>query len=139
MAIAALTSLVMVVFMGSYHTGAGIFAFGAYLIVGVFIPLWNGRRGGNAGMEFRTKFGELNSFVLDSLRGLDETIQYGQGKIREAQMEEKSEELTIKQKKAKPYGRRTEIRHKSGDPSGILWDAVFSLNLYGKDAMGLTE
>ena len=32
-------------------------------------------------MEFRAKFGELNSYVLDSLRGLDETIQYGQGKI----------------------------------------------------------
>ena len=30
-------------------------------------------------MEFRTGFGELNSFVLDSLRGLDETIQYRQG------------------------------------------------------------
>lgn len=31
------------------------------------------------GMEFRTRFGDLNSFVLDSLRGLDETIQYGCG------------------------------------------------------------
>ena len=44
-------------------------------------------------MEFRAKFGELNSYVLDSLRGLDETIQYGQGKNRERQMEEKSAEL----------------------------------------------
>lgn len=135
-AIAALTSLVMVVFMGSYHTGAGIFALGAYLIVGVFIPLWNGRRGGNAGMEFRTKFGELNSFVLDSLRGLDETIQYGQGKIREAQMEEKSEELTIKQKKLS----RMEGGQRSVTNLAILLASFgmlfFSLNLYGKDAMG---
>ena len=29
-------------------------------------------------MEFRTKLGDLNSYVLDSLRGLEETIQYGQ-------------------------------------------------------------
>lgn len=31
-------------------------------------------------MEFRSGFGKLNSFVLESLRGIDETIQYGQGK-----------------------------------------------------------
>ena len=43
----------------------------AYLIVGVVIPMWNGKRGSQKGMEFRTNFGELNSFVLDSLRGLD--------------------------------------------------------------------
>ena len=98
-AIAALTSFMMVFFMGSYHVGAGIFALCAYLIVGIFIPLWNGSRGGNTGMEFRAKFGELNSYVLDSLRGLDETIQYGQGKNRERQMEEKSAELIKKQKK----------------------------------------
>lgn len=98
-AIGTLTSLIMVVFIGSYHWGAGIFALTAYLIVGVVIPLWNGHRGGGSGMEFRTKFGELNSFVLDSLRGLDETIQYEQGKKRERRMEEQSAELAEMQKK----------------------------------------
>lgn len=44
-------------------------------------------------MEFRTAFGELNSFVLDSLRGLDETIQYGQGEARKKQMTTRSGEL----------------------------------------------
>ena len=78
-AIATLTSLVMVVFIGRYHWLAGLLALAAYLIVGVVIPMWNGRRGSQMGMEFRTNFGELNSFVLDSLRGLDETIQYDQG------------------------------------------------------------
>lgn len=97
-AIAFLTSLVMVFFIGSYHIGAGIFALAAYMAVGVLIPLWNGRRGGARGMEFRTKFGDLNSFVLDSLRGLDETIQYGQGENRKAQMDERSRELGEMQK-----------------------------------------
>ena len=75
-AIATLTSLVMVIFIGRYHWLAGILALAAYMIVGIVIPMWNGRRGSQMGMEFRTNFGELNSFVLDSLRGLDETIQY---------------------------------------------------------------
>ncbi len=92
-AIAFLTSLIMVIFMGSYHPGAGLLAMAAYLIVGVVIPVWNGRCSSQIGMAFRTGFGELNSFVLDSLRGIDETIQYGQGEKRKKQMAEHSVEL----------------------------------------------
>ena len=92
-AIATLTSIIMVIFIGRYHWLAGVLALAAYLIVGVVIPMWNGRRGSRKGMEFRTSFGELNSFVLDSLRGLDETIQYGQGEKRKEQMSERSKNL----------------------------------------------
>lgn len=135
-AIAVLTSLIMVIFIGSYHVGAGIFALCAYLIVGVFVPLWNGHRGGSVGMKFRTKFGELNSFVLDSLRGLDETIQYGQGKKREDQMEEKSADLTEMQKKLS----RMEGGQRSVTNLAILLASFgmlfFTLYLYGKQAVG---
>ena len=92
-AIATLTSVIMVIFIGRYHWLAGLLALTAYLIVGVAIPMWNGKRGSQKGMEFRTSFGELNSFVLDSLRGLDETIQYGQGEKRKKQMSERSKNL----------------------------------------------
>ena len=92
-AIATLTSIIMVIFIGRYHWLAGVLALVAYLIVGVAIPMWNGKRGSQKGMEFRTNFGELNSFVLDSLRGLDETIQYGQGEQRKEQMTERSKNL----------------------------------------------
>ncbi len=92
-AIATQTSIIMVIFIGRYHWLAGVLALAAYLIVGVAIPMWNGKRGSQKGMEFRTNFGELNSFVLDSLRGLDETIQYGQGEKRKEQMSERSKNL----------------------------------------------
>ena len=92
-AIATLTSVIMVIFIGRYHVLAGVLALAAYLIVGVAIPMWNGKRGSQKGMEFRTEFGELNSFVLDSLRGLDETIQYNQGEKRKGQMSERSRKL----------------------------------------------
>ena len=92
-AIATLTSIIMVIFIGRYHWLAGLLALAAYLIVGVAIPMWNGKRGSQKGMEFRTNFGELNSFVLDSLRGLDETIQYGQGEKRREQMSKQSKNL----------------------------------------------
>ena len=92
-AIATLTSVIMVIFIGRYHMLAGVLALAAYLIVGVAIPMWNGKRGSQKGMEFRTEFGELNSFVLDSLRGLDETIQDNQGEKRKGQMSERSRKL----------------------------------------------
>ena len=104
-AIATLTSLVMVVFIGRYHWLAGILALIAYLIVGVVIPMWNGKCGSQMGMEFRTNFGELNSFVLDSLRGLDETTQYDQGEKRKEQMSERSRSLAgIQEKLSKMEG-----------------------------------
>lgn len=92
-AIALLTSLIMVVFIGHYHILAGLLALVAYIVVGVVIPIINGKLGSEEGMAFRTRFGELNSFVLDSLRGLDETIQYGQGKKRKQEISERSKDL----------------------------------------------
>lgn len=100
-AIAVLTSLIMEIFFFRYHVLIGLFALIGYLAIGAFVPMWNSRRGSEKGMEFRTRFGDLNSFVLDSLRGLDETIQYGCGEKREAQMEQKSIELDAKQKEMK--------------------------------------
>jgi len=100
-AIAVLTSLIMEIFFFRYHVLIGLFALVGYLAIGVLMPMWNSRRGSEKGMEFRTRFGDLNSFVLNSLRGLDETIQYGCGEKREAQMEQKSIELDAKQKEMK--------------------------------------
>lgn len=91
--IAVLTSLIMVFYIGTYHAMAGILAAAAYITVGLALPLWNGKRGGRLGMKFRNEFGDLNSFVLDSLRGLEETIQYGQGQQRSCEMEARSREL----------------------------------------------
>ena len=100
-AIAFLTSLIMEIFFFRYHVLIGLFALVGYLAIGVLMPMWNSRRGSEKGMEFRTRFGDLNSFVLDSLRGLDETIQYGCGEKRKEQMERKSVELDAKQKEMK--------------------------------------
>lgn len=98
-AIAVLTSFIMICFISSQYPAAGVIALLGYLTVGAWIPLWNGKRGAAEGMVFRNSFGELNSFILDSLRGLDETIQYDQGDERMVQMNERSWELGKIQKK----------------------------------------
>lgn len=95
--IAFLTSLFMVLFIGHYHYLAGLLALIAYIIVGVIIPVINGKLGSAEGMTFRNNFGELNSFVLDSLRGLDETIQYNQGEERKQEIIERCKQLAKQQ------------------------------------------
>lgn len=135
-AIATLTSLIMVLFIGNYHWAAGLFALAAYLIVGVVIPMWNGKRGSQMGMEFRTNFGELNSFVLDSLRGLDETIQYGQGEQRKEQMSERSRNLAQMQESLS----KMEGAQRSFTNMVILLASfgmlALTISLYGKGAVG---
>jgi len=99
--IAALFSIVMVAFIGSYHAALGILAAVAYIVVGVVIPLVTSKISGDDGMKFRSKSGELAGFVLDSLRGLSETLQYGQGEKRMAQMNAKTDALSKDEERMK--------------------------------------
>lgn len=100
-AIALLFTVILCLFIGSFHWALGLLALAAYLVVGLLIPWITSRLSGEDGMKFRTKSGQLSSFVLDSLRGLWETIQYGQGSRRLAEMEEKTQELSAEEKRMK--------------------------------------
>lgn len=97
--IAILTSFIMVVFIGHYSLPAAVLALCGYFTVGLLLPVWNAKRGSQKGMNYRTTFGEMNSMVLDNLKGLSETIQYGMGDRMKQNMREKSAELGKQQEK----------------------------------------
>ena len=99
--IAVLFCGVMVAFIGSYHIALGILALAAYVVVGLVIPLVTSKLSGDTGMQFRSRSGELAGFVLDSLRGLSETLQYGQGEKRLAQMNRQTDELSQTEERMK--------------------------------------
>ena len=99
--IAALFSVIMVGFIGSHHIALGALALIAYVTVGIVMPLLTSKYSGAAGMEFRSKSGELSGFVLDSLRGLSETLQFGQGENRLYKMNAMTDELAIHEEKMK--------------------------------------
>ena len=84
-------------FLGSYHPVLGILAFASFLIVGVFIPMAVSKLNGWAGIRFRTMSGDLSSFVLDSLRGLPEILQYHAGDRRRKEMSERTEALSAEE------------------------------------------
>ncbi len=107
-AIAVLFTAVMVCFIGSYHVALGILALAAYVTVGVIIPIVTSKLSGDDGIHFRTKSGALSGFVLDSLRGLTETIQYGQGEKRLADMNAQTDHLSHDEERMKrTTGRNT--------------------------------
>ena len=108
--IAFLFCVVMAAFIGTYHWALGLLALAAYVTVGVVIPLVTSRLSGDDGIRFRTKSGQLSGFVLDSLRGLSETIQYGQGEKRMAEMNGQTDELSKDEERMKrTAGRNTAV------------------------------
>lgn len=108
--IAFLFTIIMCLFIGSFHPVFGLIALCAYLVVGIVIPLIMSRLGGDDGMKFRGMSGELSSFVLESLRGLDEIIQFGQGKRRVEEMNNRSDVLAADEKRMKNNsGRNTAV------------------------------
>jgi ATP-binding cassette subfamily C protein len=99
--IALLFTVIMCLFIGSFHWGLGVLALVAYAVVGVVIPFLMSRASGDVGMKVRSGSGELSSFVLDSLRGLSETQQYGQGEKRMKQMNQRTDELSLSEERLK--------------------------------------
>ena len=100
-AIALLFSLILCGFVGSYHWSLGLLSAFAYITVGIIIPVVSSKLSGNTGMDFRNKSGELSTFVLDSMRGISETIQYSQGERRLKEMNSRSDALSSDEKKMK--------------------------------------
>lgn len=100
-AIALLFTVIMCLFIGSFNALLGLLALAAYLIVGLLIPLVVSGLSGDNGLRYRAGAGELSAFVLDSLRGLSETLQYNQGAKRLGEMNARSDALSADEEKMK--------------------------------------
>jgi ATP-binding cassette subfamily C protein len=89
--IAFITSVIMTIFLGAI-------ALVAYFIVGVIIPVWSSNQGDETGQQYRDELGDLNSYFLSSIRGINDIIQYGVGKERLDEINRRTDELETKQK-----------------------------------------
>ena len=96
--IAFITSVIMTIFIGSHNIFLGAIALVAYFIVGVIIPVWSSNQGDETGQQYRDELGDLNSYFLSSIRGINDIIQYGVGKERLDEINRRTDELETKQK-----------------------------------------
>ena len=135
-AIALLFTVILCLFIGSYHWALGLLALASYLTVGIAVPLAVSKASGDNGLRFRTKSGELSAFLLDSLRGLPELLQYGQGENRLASLNDQTDALSGDEARMK------RIAGRNSAVTGLvilLFDLAMlftSVLLYGKGAVG---
>lgn len=80
----AITYLIfMEVFIGSFSIYQAILAFLAYASLGILAPLIISRKNSSLGLDLRNKTGDLNSFVLETIRNMEEVKQFD---LRERQV-----------------------------------------------------
>lgn len=134
--IAFLTSLVMLIFIGRYSIWLSLVALVAYITVGVIIPLMSSKFNKNAGMTYREKSGALSGYVLDSMRGLLESLRYNSTDKRLEEMNKKTDELnTIQNKLKKIEGHNISITDVSIITFSIIMLLV-GICLYQKSIIG---
>ncbi len=102
--IAVIMAIIMAAFLGSFHWALAVVALVAYALVGIVVPLAVSRASGTAGQRVRDQAGALSSFVLDSLRGLGEVLQFGAGTRRLEELDGRSRELVGSQRELRNVG-----------------------------------
>lgn len=92
-AIAIITNSIIVVILYSIMPVFALMALGFYLIVGFVIPYLSSSMGKESGVRYRALFGETNSYILDSLRGLKEVLFFNNGQKRMDEINNKSKRI----------------------------------------------
>ena len=97
--IAIIVETVMTVFIARFSIWQGLLSLAAFLCVGVIVPFIISKVSGNTGEKIRAQSAELSGYMLENIRGLDETLQYDNGENRKNSMNEKTKKLSAAQKK----------------------------------------
>ena len=101
--IAIITSAIISIILFRINPWFGILGAVFFLIVGFAIPYLSSKMAKEAGVEYRNNFGQSNSYILDSLRGLKEILLFNGGQRRLNSINEKSRELNKSLSKIKDH------------------------------------
>lgn len=100
-AIAIITCIILLCMFFNLHPLFALIACIAYVCLGIVFPTEITKLGKEDGKQSRQEFGELSNYTLESLRGIQEVLQYDLGNQRIEGMQQRSETLNIRQKKLK--------------------------------------
>lgn len=101
--IAIITNAIISIILFRINLWFGILGAVFFLIVGFAIPYLSSKMAKEAGVEYRNNFGQSNSYILDSLRGLKEILLFNGGQRRLNSINEKSRELNKSLSKIKDH------------------------------------
>lgn len=108
--IAIITSVIYILWIASYSAIISLAALLSYLFIGIVIPVFAYKRDAIKGRKARDEFGSFNSYILDTLRGRKELIQYRAVKRRMSSVIEREENL---------YELNMDLRRREGKTMGI--------------------
>ena len=74
--IAFVTSLVCIIIQMQYDWIYGIYSLLGYVLVGIVLPIYISKQSRHIGVEYRKEAANLNSYVLESMCSLKESMQY---------------------------------------------------------------
>ena len=117
--IAFIYSIIMICFIDSYHFVFGILAFVCYGIMGILIPYITYKVSQKEGSNYRFLLANYNTFVLETVLGKREIIQFSQQETRFEQMKKHQNDLTQTHQKL--------IKHQSFQQ--ILSDGLIILSI----------
>ena len=95
--IAVCSETIMCLFIGSFHPVLGVVALISFILVGVILPVIVSKRSGTTGDELRAQSGQLSAHMLESIRGIDDTLQYSYGERRLKEIGDKTRDLSVRQ------------------------------------------
>lgn len=102
-AIAIITNAIISIVLFKINPWFGLLGAIFFLIVGFVIPYLSSKISKEAGVEYRNDFGDSNSYILDSLRGLKEILLFNGGQRRLDNINEKSRKLNKSLSKIKDH------------------------------------
>ena len=97
--IGILSTIIYVAMFSFLHPLYGILAFLSYLFIGYVVPKVVYSMGGDAAENYRTQFGALSSFLMDSFKGMKELIIFRHQKETLNKIDQYSEELNTSTKR----------------------------------------
>ena len=105
--IAFVTSLICVSIQVQFGWIYGLYSLLANIAVGVVLPVFISKQSRQIGVEYRKEAANLNSYVLESMRGLKESMQYMDTENRLLGLNERTSILATREKELKHFQAKT--------------------------------
>ena len=105
--IAFVTSLVCMMIQMQFGWIYGLYSLFAYVVVGVALPIYISKKSRHIGIEYRKEAGNLNNYVLESMRGLKESMQYMDTDNRLLGLNKRTSILATREKELKHFQAKT--------------------------------
>ncbi len=105
--IAFVTSLICVSIQVQFGWIYGLYSLLAYIAVGVVLPVFISKQSRQIGVEYRKEAANLNSYVLESMRGLKESMQYMDTNRRLEGLNKQTSSLAKREKELKHFQAKT--------------------------------